>query len=147
MTDIRPATPADMDALIWLGAAFHAAAPWASRVAPFDPESFRQTAIHCHANGRLLVADRDGEAVGMVGGAYAPVWFNHAHRVASEVFLYVDPEHRVGLGRGLMRRLEDACRADGMRALFASAPADGAVGDLFERMGFAPTERAYTKVL
>ena len=146
---IRPAVAADLPALVEMGAAFHGEAQWASDIAAFDPDTFADLCVALNEHGVLLVADIEGDAVGMIGGGFLPAWFNRASHVAQELFLYVRPEHRRGAGARLMLKMIDECRARGATTLFASAIANGSpdVDDIYRRLGFAPTERAYSKVL
>lgn len=146
---IRAAHPDDIPALVKMGAAFHAESPWASALAPFDPKSFEATCRLLGERGGLLVAEADGEVVGMIGAQVSPLYFNTAVPVAQEVFWYAAPAHRKGLGMALLDVLEDRAADGGARALITAAMQSlrgEAVSTILERAGFPLVERMHAKV-
>lgn len=100
--------------------------------------------------GILLVAEANGALIGMAGGLVYPFYFNTAHITGQEVFWWVHPDHRKGPGRALLEALEAEAKARGceswsMVALASVAPE--AVGRLYRRRGYRPSEQSYIKRL
>lgn len=148
---IRPATHEDIAVIAELGQCFFNESGW-SDVAEWDDASIRQTLAHLIENegGILLVAEHDGRIVGMTGGMVHPLYFNHAHLTGQELFWWVEPEHRKGVGAALLDRLEDEARARGavswaMIALDKVRPE--AVGAVYRRRGYRASEHSYIKRL
>ena len=147
---IRAATLDDLPAIAEMGERFHAEAGWAD-VAAYDRQ-------HCIASlqamldgaGVVLVAETAGKVVGIAGGLYFPLYFNHAHRTGQELFLYVEPGLRDGTGARLLTALEDAARDAGcqswiMIALDRVSPE--ATGRLYQRRGYRPAEHSWIRRL
>lgn len=97
---LRPATPADVPAMIKLGRFAHGE----SRFAPFpyDEAKLREglPALIALQNGRgshlcLLVENREGRLIGMLIGELAEYFFTRS-RSANSIFLWVDPSYRGG---------------------------------------------------
>jgi L-amino acid N-acyltransferase YncA len=144
---IRPATEADLPAIVAMSACFYETTSYRG-FAPFDPDAAEALARHMIADGVMLVAG--DEPVGMVGLMVVPFMFNPAHRVAYEVVWWVNPDAQgLGAGKALLQAIEPACRAKGCTAIqmvhLASSPPQAAA--LYERLGFAHTESSYTKEL
>lgn len=148
---IRPATHDDIAAVTALGKKFHTEGGLA-RLAPYDPESIKGllAGLIDGPDGILIVAEVDGEVVGMAGGLCFPAYFNGAHRIGQELFWWVAPEHRGGVGKAMLTALEDAARDAGatvwiMIALEAVRPE--AVGAVYRRAGYEPVEHLYMRRL
>jgi GNAT superfamily N-acetyltransferase len=95
-------------------------------------------------NGEIFVAEQAGELVGMIG----LLVFQHpiaGERTVSELFWWVEPEHRGG-GVRLLKRAEQWAREQGAVKLFMVAPT-AAVGTLYERLGYEYLEAAYQKAV
>jgi GNAT superfamily N-acetyltransferase len=100
--------------------------------------------------GVLLVAEVDGDVVGMVALMVLPFMFNPAIRTAHEVAWWVDPDERAsGAGFALMRGLERACRDAGCKSIqmmcLPTSPCSAAA--IYKRLGYAHTESCWTKEL
>jgi len=95
----------------------------------------------------LLVAETDGQAVGMLGlMAYAHPM--SGERIAAEACWYVDPEARGTAGLRLLRAGEQWARERGATALQMIQPfAADRIGDLYARLGYAPVEVTWQKSL
>lgn len=148
---IRPATHEDIATVAALGQRFFKEAGW-SDVAEWDDASIRHTLGHLidGEGGILLVAEHDGRIVGMTGGLVHPLYFNHSQLTGQELFWWVDPEHRKGIGAALLDRLEVEARARGasswaMIALDKVRPE--AVGAVYRRRGYRAAEHSYIKRL
>ncbi len=138
-----------MPAILAMGAEFYATTSYAGW-AEYAPESVEVLARMMIDGGVLLLAEVDGRAVGMVGLVLAPFLFNHAHTTAHEVMWWVSPAARAtGAGVELLRAIEPACREKGARAIqmmtLANSPAQAAA--LYAKLGYVPTEHAFSKVL
>lgn len=147
---IRRATPGDVCAIAALGAGFHDLAGW-SDVAGYsaaDCEASLRWMIDS-ADAVLLVAECDGDVVGMAGGIAAPLYFNFAHKHGQELFFFIAPEHR-GFGGALLDALEAEARVIGcaswqMIALDRVNPE--ATGRLYQRRGYRASEHSFIKRL
>ena len=94
----------------------------------------------------LFVATRDVTIVGVIGvlGYAHPM---SGQTVAGELFWWLDPNHR-GAGGWLLRRAEKWAKAYGARSLQMIAPAESPhVGLMYERLGYAPVETSYQRIL
>lgn len=111
---IRFATEQDVDALVALGARAHAESP-RYRDLPFDAghtEDFARAAID-HKWSAVLVAEEDGQLVGVFIGTVIPHYFSTT-RIGSNLVLYVAPERRGSfLGVKLVRAWDEVLSADG----------------------------------
>lgn len=149
MTQIRKATLGDLPAIVGMSERFYATTSYAG-FADFCPESVSNLASMLIETGVFLVAESDGEVVGMVGLAVAPFMFNNAHKAAYEVVWWVNPEARGGgIAVSLLRAIEPACREIGCDVIqmvhLANSPPQASA--LYERCGYRHTESSYTKVL
>lgn len=148
---IRDATPADIPEIARLGELFHAEAGWGD-IVEYSVEDTQKTLTHLVTSddGILLVADNDGEIVGMAGGFAHPVYFNHAHKSGQELFWWMKPDLRDGTGRLLLEAMEDRARAIGcsswaMIALDKVNPE--LTGRIYRRRGYRASEHSYIKRL
>lgn len=153
---IRPAIPEDLPAMIEMGKAFFEEAGHAGEH-PFCEQSFAKTLHLLGSAGLLLVVDNGTEVVGMAAADIAPAYWNHAIKIGREAFFYVKPKHRTGLGKLLIKALEDVSLAHGATVFDlvaesgprrAQALTRGeALGRLYTAHGYALAERTFRKVL
>ena len=148
---IRKATLDDVARIAELGALFHAEAGWGD-ICEYVCEDTEKTLRYLveDNNGILLVAERDGEIVGMCGGLAHPIYFNHAHKSGQELFWWVKPDCRGGVGKALFDAMEDEARRLGctswaMTALDKVQPE--LTGRLYRRRGYRASEHSYIKRL
>lgn len=94
--------------------------------------------------GSLLVSERGGELVGMLGYVVYP-HFLSGETVAGEVFWYVAPEHR-GEGIKLLRAAEERARAAGAKYMQMIAP-NSKVAGVYERLDYHFLESSYQRTL
>lgn len=148
---VRQAEPDDLDDLIRMARAFHAASCYAATV-QMDPRSFAETvAGMATGGGVVLVAERFGKACGMAAAITYPHWFNKDHLSGQEVFWWVDPEARgTRAGFMLMKGLEQWAREAGCKTFHMASTANLApekLAKVYERMGYRPQDIYYTKVM
>jgi GNAT superfamily N-acetyltransferase len=146
---IRPADERDIPALLRMGHYFFDEAGWGD-VTEYDPGSMDRTLRHLidSAGGILLVAESGGVVVGMAGALLYPHYFNTGSLTGQEIFWWVDPAHRKGVGGALLEALEDAAKDAGAVSFtmvsVASLRSD-ALDRVYRRRGYRPAERTYIK--
>lgn len=134
-----------------MGREFFAASGLAD-MAAWDDASFEKVATALMSEevaGSLLVVDA-GWLVGMAGSVIFPLFCNQSVMMAQEVFWFVNPEHRNGIGATLLRELEaDASRKGA--SLFISAQIAGqrdeAFARVYARRGYRPSENTFIRKL
>jgi GNAT superfamily N-acetyltransferase len=140
---IRLAAEPDIPRLVEMGRRFREETGYRAHIAE-NPAKMAQLAAQLAANGGLLVSERDGRLVGMLGY----ILFDHflsGEMVAGEVFWWVEPEHR-GAGVRLLIEAERRARAAGASRMQMIAPTDK-VGQFYQRVGYEYVESAYQKNL
>lgn len=147
---IRPARLEDCAQIALHGAEFHAEAGWAD-ICEYSVDDCQATLGRMcgHPDAILLVAG-EHEIVGMAGGLISPLYFNAAHKTGQELFWWISPSARGGLGLQLIDALEGEARARGcqswaMIALDKISPERTA--KLYERRGYRASEHTYVKRL
>jgi GNAT superfamily N-acetyltransferase len=149
---IRLATEPDGPSLLRLGRAFFVQSGL-SDVATWDDESFGRSVRALVVNkepGFLLVAEHDGQIVGMAAAVVFPAYFNLNTRVAQEIFWFVDESHRFGAGAALIEELEKVAQERGATVFMSAAIAglrDAAIARLYARRGYRPVENTFVKAL
>lgn len=146
---VRAAVPADMEELLRMARAFHAAGSLPC-FPELDEASFHSFVGRLAGSGDsvLLVAERKGGLCGMAAAIAYPVWWNSMHATGQEVFWWVDPEARGGgAGVALLDALEAWARGIGLTtfSMVALDKLDPRVGALYRARGYAPQETVYTK--
>ena len=146
---VRAATVDDVPRIVEMASRFYAQTHYA-QIVPLADESAAGLALLLIEQGVVLVAEHEGEAVGMVALFLEPFLFNVSRMVATELAWWVDPEARTtGAGQALLEAIEPACRERGVHLVrmmtLEGSPAHAAA--LYARRGYSPTEHAYTKVL
>lgn len=142
---IRNATLADLQAILDMTACLHETAGIVVPMNRAYTQGFVQ-ALMAHADGLVLVAEKDGEAVGMLVASIGNTSISPAP-IAIEHGWYVQPEAR-GCGGMLLARYEQWAREKGCFAMRMSTP-PGAEGPalILERKGYTRSEIAWAKVL
>jgi GNAT superfamily N-acetyltransferase len=147
---IRPATALDIPEIAALGEAFHAQAGW---------EEITYSADDCEASLRAfmeadcficLVAEHEGQIVGMAAGILSPVYFNRDHLSGEELFWWVSEAAPQLAGIRLLDALEKHARERGcqtwqMKAL-ARLNGDRMIR-LYERRDYRAAEQSFIKRL
>ena len=137
---IRAATPADLAACAAMGVKFGQDV-YAGKV-PVDADTILALGVRLLEQGTILVADKENAPIGMLGLIILPHLFSGQPH-CSEVFWWVDPEHR-GCGIRLLRAGEAWAWDHGATSMHVSAP-DTRVGALYERLGYQKVETAYIR--
>lgn len=96
----------------------------------------------------FLVARNKDEIIGAVCAILFPLWFNRSIIVAQELFLYVKPESRKGIGLKLLKKLEEEVKNRNAKNLimlsFEEMPS---LDKLYERNGYRKSEKTVIKRL
>lgn len=152
MVQVRVATPEDMPSYMDLAAAFVATTP-ISHIVPFNRDStstFVQNSLD-NPDMLILVAEDDGQIIGITAAMTYPMYFNPDKLVAQELWWYLTPEARGGpASKMLFQTIEKWAKAKGAEAMFMIALADARVDTLakvYKRSGYVPVERSYVKGL
>src|SRR5580698_1547835 len=116
---VRLATAEDIPRLVAMGRRFRSETSY-SKYLGENPERMAELGAILLAKDGLLVLERDGEAVGMLG------FILHSHfisgeLVAGEVFWWVEPEHR-GDGLKLLEETKRRAKIAGAKYLHMIAP-------------------------
>lgn len=142
---VRRATSADLDVVTAMGVAFLRESQY-RQILTENPQQMRALAgqLLDDARGFLLVADRGGTLVGMMG-CYLLSHPLSADLVATELFWWVDPTRR-GVGLRLLRSAERWAKESGAIALQMIAP-EPRVQRLYEKLGYRFVEASYQRRL
>ena len=146
---IRPATEADIPAIVEMSRRFYVTTSY-SAFAAMDDDTVAALSAWLINDGVLLVADAGNGPMGMVGLAITPFMFNRDVTTAHEVIWWVSPEAQgAGVGRQLLEAVAPACKAKGAIAVqmmhLANSPPQA--GELYRRLGYDLSEVSYTKEL
>lgn len=146
---IRPAAEADLPIVVTMGRHFFDEAGYGAEF-EFVPADFEETARLLIDAGLLFVLDRDGEVLGMAGADVAKAYWNRAVGLGGEVFWYIMPGHRNGMGKQLLAAIEGAARRHGAVRFDAVAEfgkRSAELGRLYRRQGYVESEIRFRKVL
>jgi GNAT superfamily N-acetyltransferase len=152
MTEIRHATPDDIEQLVEMGEQFFEESPFRS-ISTWDAGSFQLTVMSLlsgSTQGGLLVAEDGGKLAGMAAYVIFPLYFNLQTKLAQEVFWFCKPAHRRGLGGALLSELEQDALKNGAQVFISANLAgerDEAFTRLYQRRGYAPTENVFMRKL
>ena len=114
---------------------------------PYCTESAARWFALLRELGVLLIAEVDGQAVGMAGALWSPFIFNDQYKVGAEIFWWINPEHRSGgVGREMLAKLESAAQDAGcVRFSMMSVADHDRLGKIYGLAGYEPAERTYVK--
>lgn len=141
---VRQATPADLEECLRMGRAFTKAAGLEA-----DDESMATTLLDLIEGGGLFVAG--SPVVGMAAVLVYQAYFKREHKVAQELFWWVDPQARkAGVGIELLVALEAWAKSQGARELMMialdSMDAERVAG-MYMNAGYLPRERSFVRAL
>jgi GNAT superfamily N-acetyltransferase len=143
---IRVAEEGDIARLVEMGVRFATETVYRDRAFPVNEGAMARTAalLILGERGTVFVADVDGRVVGMIGLLLFENPLSGDISV-SELFWYVEPEHR-GHGVRLLKRAEAWAREVGAEKVHMIAPTPD-VSRMYERLGYAYLETTYQKAL
>lgn len=142
---IRLATPDDGPWIMAMGEAFHIESGWVEQFA-FDRESFAHTVTRLGRANLFVVAERDGRVIGMAALDIGPAITNYNVSFAREVFFYVQPAFRKGIGRELFSALKSIAKDNGV--MFFDAVAEEGkrsqpLARIYRAGGLSPAETIF----
>lgn len=146
---IRKAVKSDVAQIVGMARKFYATTDYSSW-ADFCEETVRDLTESMVENHLVLVAEKEGRLVGVVGLFVAPFMFNKRKTGAYEVVWWVDPEQQnAGVGSALLDAVVPACEEMGCNAVqmvhLRNSPPQAS--EIYKRMGYMHTESSYTRVL
>jgi predicted N-acetyltransferase YhbS len=150
MSPIRAARTDDIPAIMRMGRQFFDAAGW-PEVTTWDEASVSATLtglIGGAIPGALLVAERERDLVGMVAFMAFPFYFNHAATVAQEIFWWVEPGQRFGVGAALLDAFEAEGAKRGATVFIVSAVArlrSDVLARFYARRGYHAAENTFIR--
>lgn len=143
---IRDATHEDIPRLVEMAKRFLSDGVYHRNIA-YNPEHLTQLmgALIDGPDALLRVSTKDDEVTGMIGMVAYPHPLS-MEPVASELFWWVEPEHRGIAGVKLLKEAEAWADAKNVVRLFMVAPTVE-VGHLYARQGYQALEMHYQKDL
>lgn len=96
----------------------------------------------------VLIAEAEGNAVGLLAGVVAPTWFQKTKYVAQELAWWVDEEFRSSLvGVRLFMAFEEWAKLTGAESIIMSSIETGSdnTGRFLERTGYKKSDTNYIK--
>ena len=138
----REATLTDLPRLVEMGRHFLAASYRDTLTENLAQMATLAEQLVTQDNGTILVLERDGILVGMIGMLIFPHHLS-AERTAGEVMWWIEPDAR-GAGIRLLKEAEQWARDHGARKIQMIAP-NARVGQLYARLGYAQIEIAFQK--
>ena len=149
---IRRAEPNDLPALVNMGRDFFEQSG-SNEFTTFDESSFIATLIALMSGvsgGLILVVEVGEKCVGMASSVMFPFYCNMETKISQEIFWWVNPDCRNGIGTSLLDELEaEALRGGAHVFLTAALPGlrDRAIGRVYAKRGYRPAENTFVKRL
>lgn len=114
---------------------------------PLEPDYSVYKELEDKGALRLYVARLDGRIIGY--SAYFLRYHPHykSSLQAVQDIIYVDPAHRGGVGRRLIKHCDECLRSEGVQVVYQHMKAANSFGKLLERMGYELQELTYSKRL
>lgn len=143
---IRPYAATDLDRVLELGAMMHAESRYAAL--DFDPDKLvdLSDAVMTNPAYLCLVAEEDGDVVGLIVGYVMPHWFGN-DLTSGDLAVYVAPEHRKGMiGVKLVKAYTEWTRSKGVKEPMLGVSAGitpERIGALYKRLGYTETYIVY----
>jgi GNAT superfamily N-acetyltransferase len=146
MAEIREARPEDLPRLIEMGAEFARSSVYRSEIEDVVASTRSILTFLSKSGGKVLVAEEEGKAVGMLGFLIYPHYYT-GKPTAMEVIWYVDPAYRRSLTAVILLRAGEriAREMGAVKMQFTAPTAD--VGKMYEMLGYRPLEMGYQKDL
>lgn len=140
---IRLATESDIPQMVDMGIKFHEQSPYKKHL-EVNREQMATLGKQLIAKDGLLVSERKGQIIGMIGFVVYP-HFLSGEIIAGEVFWWVEPGFR-GDGIRLMKEAEDRARAAGAKNMQMIAPSDQ-VAKVYRHFQYQFVEAIYQREL
>lgn len=140
---IRLAVEADIPQMVDMGVKFNEQSSYSKHL-KISREKVAELGKQLIAKDGLLVSERNGQIVGMIGFVVYP-HFMSGEIIAGEVFWWVEPGFR-GEGLRLMKEAESRARAAGAKDMQMIAPTDQ-VAKVYQRLGYEFVESTHQKKL
>jgi hypothetical protein len=147
---VRDAVEADLPICVQLSADFHAASPM-DKVCKFEPEGYKEFLRGAIDNPDIciLLAELNGEIVGITAGIIYPLYFSPSHKVSQELLWWLTPSARgSGVGNKMFNHLQLWSKESGAKTIFMIALEDersAKMEKVYCRAGFEPMERTFMK--
>lgn len=138
---IRKVTCKDAEAIAAIYNEYIAGSTATFETTPVCIEEMRSRILHISAHFPYYVYEADNEVAGY---CYAHPWQERAaYRYTLETTVYLSPRHQgKGIGRLLMQKLVDDCRAQGYHALIACITEENEAScALHKKLGFKQVSR------
>jgi len=144
----RHATPGDFESILEMAEKFWKVTPY-SELAEFVMDDAMEWIGKSFESRLLVVAEKEGKAVGFGCGIKSPCFANKSLAVGAELAFWVEPDHR-GAGDILLTALEDAAKKAGCKMWSMVCIMDlrgDIVGRWYRKRGYKLSEQTYTKRL
>jgi GNAT superfamily N-acetyltransferase len=142
---IREATVDDIPRIQEMGSRSLREGPYKELVGD-NPEQTAKLALDVLKKGMILVAEQDGQLIGLLGFIVFPHYFS-GELTAGEVMWYVEPEFRQSwTALALLRAAERMARSFGAKYMQFTAPT-AEVGRAYEALHYKQIEVSYQKAL
>jgi len=107
-----------------------------------------QEIARAYIDGHLgIVAEIDGNVIGMIGGSITPNPLDSGELMFFESIWYVDKDYR-RVGPALLRECEERCKENGVKHICMLGMADGkekVLRRFYSRKGYKPMETYFIK--
>lgn len=149
---IRHAVTNDAEQIAILGKRFHEQAAW-SDIFNYNVSDCVASLEHFigQPNFICMVAEIDGCFISFGSLVLAPIYFNHLHISAEELFWWSDPETpHLGIGRKLKKAMEEEARNRGALSIQMKSIDllnGNRMAKLYARDGYRPSEHSFIKRL
>lgn len=144
--NIRKAEPEDFPKVLPMAEKFYNSTAY-SKDMEFDIPSILEHFILMLTRGFVLLAEEDGEAIGMLGCLVVPFQLNTNYLVCSEAMWWVEPAYRgLAVGSDLTKEAEIEAQIAGCHKTIMSSLADSPIVDAYyESRGYVLAEKAYMR--
>jgi len=111
----------------------------------FDPVHVLKLLMGLRDTGILLIAERDGVKLGAIGGLYNPNVFDPNFVILTELFLWVDKQHRKTRAVHHLIKAFKERRSHADSVALCHTSLTPSMGRLYERNGLRLLESTYTQ--
>lgn len=147
MYNIRLAADEDVELVLAMGRKFYTTTEMAKLI-PFDDDSGVHQIFNMLDNGYILIAEKDGEAVGCMGCVFYDFPYNRTYTGCTELLFWLEEEHRGGtLAARMMKEGEAICRHEGASFVTMAAleTSPSMIDEFYKKLGYRRSERAFIK--